>query len=81
MIANQEERIMDEKRTDQLNIRITPELTKILTEEGKKLDWSKTKLAEKILTDWAKNRRENGGAIQFIITNKQNININGRNEK
>ena len=66
---------MDDKRTDQLNIRITSELTKILTEEAKKLDWSKTKLAEKILMDWAKNRKENGGAIQFIIQNNQNINI------
>lgn len=71
---------MEEKRTDQLNIRITSELTRILTEEAKKLDWSKTKLAEKILADWAKKRTENGGAIQFIIQNNQNININRRHE-
>lgn len=71
---------MADKRTDQLNIRITAELTKILTEEAEKLDWSKTKLAEKILSDWAKKRNENGGAINFIISNNQNININGRHE-
>ena len=66
---------MESKRTDQLNIRITPELTKILTEEAEKLSWSKTKLAEKILNDWARNRDKNGGAINFIIHNNQNINI------
>lgn len=71
---------MEDKRTDQLNIRVTPELTKILVEEAKKLDWSKTKLAEKILTEWATKRNENGGAINFIISNNQNINI-GRQEK
>lgn len=67
---------MKEKRTDQLNIRVSPELTKILTEEAEKLDWSKTKLAEKILSDWAKKRSENGGAINFVISNNQSININ-----
>lgn len=55
MIAKKGVAIMDDKRIDQLNIRVTPELTQILTEEAKKLDWSKTKLAEKILMDWAKN--------------------------
>lgn len=68
---------MEEKRTDQLNIRVTPELTKILTEEAQKLSWTKTKLAEKILTDWANKRQGNGGAFSFIIQNNQNINING----
>ncbi len=68
---------MDDKRIDQLNIRVTPELTQILTEEAKKLDWSKTKLAEKILMDWAKKRHENGGAINFVVHSNQNINING----
>lgn len=67
---------MGEKRTDQLNIRITPELTQILTEEAEKLDWSKTKLAEKILMDWANHRHKNGGAINFVIHNNQNITIN-----
>ena len=70
---------MNQKRTDQLNIRVSPELTKILTEEAKKLDWSKTKLAEKILSDWAKKRNENGGAIHFVINNNQSININRGN--
>lgn len=69
---------MEGKKTDQLNIRVTPELTKILTEEARKLEWSKTKLAEKILTDWASKRPKNGGAIQFIIENNQNINITER---
>ena len=68
---------MDDKRIDQLNIRVTPELTQILTEEAKKLDWSKTKLAEKILMDGAKKRHENGGAINFVVYSNQNINING----
>lgn len=68
---------MEEKRTDQLNIRVTPELTKILTKEAEKLSWSKTKLAEKILMDWANNIHGNGGAISFVIQNNQSINING----
>lgn len=68
---------MGEKRTEQLNIRVTPELIEILTEEAKKLDWPKTKLAEKILMDWTKNRHKNGGAFNFIIHNNQNITING----
>lgn len=68
---------MGEKRTDQLNIRVTKELTQILTEEAAKLSWSKTKLAEKILTDWANNRDKNGGAVSFVIHNNQNINIYG----
>lgn len=68
---------MEEKRTEQLNIRVTPKLIQILTEEAEKLDWSKTKLAEKILMDWAKHRNKNGGAINFIIHNNKNINVNG----
>ncbi len=68
---------MGEKRTEQLNIRVTPELTRILTEEAEKLDWSKTKLAEKILMDWAIHRHKNGGAIHFVIHNNQNINVSG----
>lgn len=68
---------MEEKRTEQLNIRVTPELIKILTEEAQKLYWPKTKLAEKILMDWVQNRKDNGGAIQFIKNQIQTINING----
>lgn len=66
---------MNDKRTKQLNIRITPELERILIEESKKLDWSKTKLADKILTEWAEKRHENGGAINFIQNNIENVNF------
>ena len=68
---------MDGKRTKQLNIRVTPELIDILTTEAEKLDWPKTNLAEKILMDWAKNRHKNGGVLNFVIHNNQNITING----
>lgn len=64
---------MNDKRTQQLNIRITPELEKVLIEEGNRLDWSKTKLAEKILMDWAQKRHEHGGAINFIQNNIENV--------
>lgn len=67
---------MKEKRTEQLNIRVTKELNDALTEEAEKLDWAKTKLAEKILSDWIKERNKNGGAISFIINKNETININ-----
>lgn len=64
-----------EKRYKQLNIRISEELEEILTQESAPLKWTKTKLANEILMDWAKNRKQNGGAIQFINNNIENINI------
>ena len=77
MIAKGAMSSMNDKRTKQLNIRITPELEQILTDEAEKLEWKKTKLAEKILMEWANNRHTNGGAINLIIHRNQNINING----
>lgn len=70
---------MNEKRTEQIAVRITAETKRILQEEAKKLEWTTAKLAEKILSEWTKqtNAKENGGAISFIIQNNQNINING----
>ena len=68
---------MSEKRTEQIAVRITAETKKILQEEAKKLEWSTAKLAEKILSEWTKENHKNGGALNFIIHNNQNINING----
>lgn len=69
---------MSEKRTCQIAVRITPDTKKILEEEAKKLDWSITQLANKILTEWTKNEVTNGnGAINFIIHNNKVINIKG----
>lgn len=64
-----------EKRYKQLNIRISEELEEILMQESAPLKWTKTKLANEILMDWAKKRKQNGGAIQFINNNIENINI------
>lgn len=66
-----------EKRTEQIAIRITKETKDILQKEAQKLDWSTAKLAEKILREWTKSVIKNGGAINFIITNNQTINVNG----
>lgn len=71
---------MDEKRSEQLNIRITPEMKRTLQEEAKKLEWSTAKLAEKILSEWTKNASSKGGSISFIIQNNENINIGGQKD-
>ena len=69
---------MAEKKTAQIAVRITEETKRILQEEAKKLDWSTAKLAEKILSEWTANVKANEkqGAINFIIQNNKNININ-----
>lgn len=67
---------MNEKRTEQIAVRITPETKRILQSEAKKLEWSTAKLAEKILSEWTKQSKTNNGAISFIIQNNNTININ-----
>lgn len=67
---------MEEKRTKQIAVRITPETYKTLEQEAKKLKWSIAQIANEILTKWTEEKEENGGAIQFIINNNQSININ-----
>lgn len=69
---------MPGKRTKQIAVRITPETYEILEKEAQKLKWSIAQIANEILTQWTEQKEENGGAIQFIISNNQNINI-GRN--
>ena len=64
-----------EKRTEQIAVRITADTKKILAEEAEKLDWAVSKLAERILSDWTKNRQNNGGAINFINNNIGSVNI------
>lgn len=68
---------MSEKRTEQIAVRITSETKRILQEEAQKLEWTTSKLAERILSDWTKNRKNNGGSINFIIEKNQIINVNG----
>lgn len=67
---------MDDKRTKQIAVRITPETYKVLENEAKKLKWSVAKIANEILTEWTQKEIKNGGAINFIIQNNENININ-----
>lgn len=66
---------MNEKRTEQIAVRITPETKKILQEEAEKLEWSTAKLAEKILKEWTQTAKHKGGSISFIIQKNENINI------
>lgn len=68
---------MNEKRTEQIAVRITPETKRILQEEAQKLEWSTAKLAEKILSEWTKKEAARGGSINFVIHNNKNINIGG----
>lgn len=72
---------MDSKRTKQIAVRITPETYEVLEKEAAKLKWSIAQIANEILSKWTQEKEENGGAINFIITNNQNININGRNQE
>ena len=65
-----------EKRTAQIAVRITPETKEILAQEAEKLDWTVSKLAERILSEWTKNKHNNGGAITFIQNQITNVNIN-----
>lgn len=58
---------MTDKKTDQLNIRVTPEMKQALTNEGQKLDWAPTKLAEKILSKWLNEAKEGKTNIKEFI--------------
>lgn len=69
---------MNPKRTKQIAVRITPETYEILEKEAQKLKWSIAQIANEILSQWTEQKDENGGAINFIITNNQNINIGGK---
>lgn len=70
---------MNEKRTEQIAVRITAKTKRILQEEAQKLEWSTAKLAEKILSEWTQKSKNNDGAISFIIQNNNTINIKGGN--
>lgn len=58
---------MNEKRTEQLNIRISQSLKQTLEKQANICDWAPTKLAEKILIEWA-NEANNGNksATDFL---------------
>ena len=78
MVPKEVNGTMNEKRTTQIAVRITPETKEILEKEAAKLKWSVAKLANEILTEWTKKEAKDGeGAINFIIHNNKNINING----
>lgn len=65
-----------EKKTEQIGIRITPSTREILEKEAKKLDWTLSKLAEKILSEWTQEVKAKGnGSINFIIKENGNITI------
>lgn len=67
---------MPEKRTEQIAVRITPDTKRILQTEAQKLDWTVSKLAERILREWTEGaKQDSAGAIQFIISHNENINI------
>lgn len=67
---------MNEKRTKQLNVRITEKTESILIKEANKLKWSKAQLAEEILRNWTdKAERNETGINQFIIETNNTINI------
>lgn len=63
----------ESKRTEQLNIRVTPEMKQALQEEAAKLDWTATKLAEKILKEWLDGAKEKNGASCSLKINWKEV--------
>lgn len=63
--------IENSKRTEQLNIRVSAEMKRILQDEAKKLDWAPTKLAEKILGEWATRASKNQATVFDFVENKK----------
>ncbi len=49
---------MQSKKTEVLTIRITPETMAALQSEAEKREWSKSKMAEKIISNWAELQKE-----------------------
>lgn len=63
------------KKTDYITVRLMPETKEILQKEAEKLDWSISKLSERILREWTEGtKKNNSSAIQFIIGHNENIN-------
>lgn len=64
------------KKTEYISLRLTADTKDILQQEANKLDWTVSKLAERILREWTEGAKKNSaGAIQFIISHNENINI------
>ena len=49
---------MSEKKTAVITVRIPPSTRDAIAREAEKNDWSASKMAEKILTAWAKQQSE-----------------------
>lgn len=68
---------MKEKKTAVMTVRIPPSTKAVIEAEAEKHDWTPSKLAEKILTDWAQKNAVNDGVVNFSIQNNENIYIGG----
>lgn len=61
---------MAEKRTEQIAVRITLETKQTLQEEARKLDWTVSKLVERILREWTEGAKDGStGSIKYIGQN------------
>lgn len=49
---------MQSKKTKVLTIRVTPETMNAIQREADKREWSKSKMAEKIISTWAELHKE-----------------------
>lgn len=49
---------LSEKKTAVITVRIPPSTREAIAREAEKNDWSASKMAEKILTAWAKQQNE-----------------------
>lgn len=55
---------MKENRTEQISLRVTPEMKHALEVEANICDWTLGGLVYRILKDWLKN---SGGALSLIL--------------
>lgn len=68
---------MKEKKTAVMTVRIPPSTKEIIESEASKHDWTPSKLAEKILTDWAQRVTTQANSVNFYINSNENINMGG----
>lgn len=66
---------MKEKKTEVVTFRTTPEIKKYLDEEAERLDRTPAWIADKIITEYVKQKKAPTQNVQFNINHTENINL------
>lgn len=66
---------MKEKKTEVVTFRTTPTIKKYLDEEAQRLDRTPAWIADKIITEYVKQKTGQAQSVQFNITHNENINL------